>query len=94
MLVPTQWFMEPHRLDALFVETTRDVRGVADRQQWLETLLAKATRLANDTKAAHDEAYGKPRMHVSNSGGSPTAGGCASIIAVVCGVGTLLAVLL
>jgi len=80
MLVPTQWFMEPHRLESLLLETTREAPA-DDRQAWFATLIDKATELAIATRAAHDEQYGKPNVQITQSGGLKTSGGCASMIA-------------
>lgn len=80
MLVPTQWFMEPHRLESLLLETTRDAPP-SDRQAWFATLVDKATELAIATRAAHDQKYGKPKVQITDTGGLQTSGGCASLIA-------------
>lgn len=69
MLVPTQWFMEPHRLDEL-LQTSGDFEDLTDR----------AILLAQETKAAHDMQHGKPdpdRLKRIAAGG-----GCASVILV------------
>jgi hypothetical protein len=92
MLVPTQWLMEPHRLDNLFVEVSRDFSRTP-RKEWLEGLISRATELARETKEAHDSAYGKPRVRVTDRGGAKTSGGgCASVLVVAC-AGTLLVLL-
>ncbi|HXB55570.1 MAG TPA: hypothetical protein VN461_12345 [Vicinamibacteria bacterium] len=78
MLVPTQWFMEPHRIENLLVETTRDTAG-GDREEWLRRFIDNAQTLARFTRAAHDEQYGQPKVLVVPAGGlrSSKGGGCA-----------------
>jgi len=71
MLVPTQWFMEPNRLDNLLLETERDA-GAGSRKEWVEVMLAKAVNLAHETKSAHDEKYGPVKVAIRG----PTGSGC------------------
>lgn len=81
LLVPTQWFMEPHRLENLLVETTRDARG-RSREEWLRLLVEKATDLAHATKAVHDERFGPASVQVVQAGGARSSGGCAALLAL------------
>ena len=87
MLVPTQWFAEPERFDMLL----REARGTWDgvwRADKLSHLVSAATALAIETRAAHDAAYGPPRIDVVESGGLPSAAGCMGAILIgVVGVG-------
>jgi hypothetical protein len=85
MLVPTQWYMEPHRLENLLVETTRDAAGKG-REEWLTQWIAKAQYLAHATKEVHDERFGSPAVQVSSSGGLKSSGGCAGALLLVAGI--------
>lgn len=76
MLVPTQWFMEPHRFESLLVETTREAAD-GTRDEWLQLLIETATYVAVATKEVHDEQYGKPNVNVVQIGGAQSARGCA-----------------
>ena len=87
LLVPTQWFMEPHRLENLLVEVSRDTKS-RPRDDWLQHLIARASELAEATREVHDERYGPPTVEVVQAGGVRSAGGCAStfLLAAVLGL--------
>lgn len=80
MLVPTQWFMEPHRLESLLVAAGRNAE-TDSREVWFEALARNAIDTAVVTKEAHDVKFGPGRVTVSQAGGLRSAGGC--MIAVV-----------
>ena len=82
MLVPTQWFMEPQRLENLLVETTRDAAG-HEREEWLRQLIEKAQYLARATKEIHDERYGPPKVQVVQQGGVRSSGGCLGMFFIL-----------
>lgn len=85
LLVPTQWFMEPYRIESLLIETTRDAAG-SSRQEWFDILLERGKELARETRSIHDITYGKPAIVISNTGGLQSAGGCASMIVLSVGL--------
>jgi len=84
MLVPTQWYMEPHRIEYLLGEATRNAEGEG-REEWLAQWIASAQSLAHATREVHDERYGPPTMQLSNVRGlkSATRSGCAGTLLVV-----------
>jgi hypothetical protein len=95
LLVPTQWFMEPHRIDNLLVEIDRDAAGLG-RDEWLARWISNAKKLARATKEVHDERFGCPSVHVSADGGLKSSTGCAGaliLIATTLAAALLLAVL-
>lgn len=79
MLVPTQWFMEPYRLENLLVETTRDASG-GSRNEWLRDFINNAEKLARATKHMHDERHGPPNIQVIQAGGVRPSKGCAGLL--------------
>lgn len=85
ILVPTQWFMEPHRLDGLL-----EYRAATDEGD-LDSLVNAATQLATETRKAHDEQYGRPSVERFRNLPVGGGGGCSSIllIPVLLGAATL-----
>ena len=82
MLVPTQWYMEPPRIEHLLAEATRKTAGMG-REEWLAQWITSAQGLAHATRDAHDERYGPPNIQLfRNVGGEKSAGGCAGKLLV------------
>ena len=80
LLVPTQWFMEPRRLDMFFYENLRLLDDLSSKETF-ELLIKEAILLAKATRDAHDKKYGKVSIRIEDKGGVPfAAGGCASMI--------------
>lgn len=78
LLVPTLFFMEPHRLENLLLEVRRDTKGLSQEQR-LSVLVERSTFLARLTQEANDEAKGRYPFKVEGIGGLKSAsGGCAS----------------
>ena len=71
MLVPTQWFMEPERLERLLMRAG----DLADQATW-STFLQEACLLAEHTRDAHDQQYGEPKISITQSGGLTPGSGC------------------
>jgi hypothetical protein len=71
ILVPTQWFMEPHRLDDI-------LRPYAASGGQMAGVIEYAIVLARQTQQAHHQEYGEPNVQRLQKGGS--SGGCASVV--------------
>jgi hypothetical protein len=83
MFPPTAWFMEPHLIENLLVQTTRDAAGLG-REEWLRQLIDSACLAARATKEGHDERFGPPKARIVQAGGLRSAGGgCAGAVLLV-----------
>lgn len=88
MLVPTGWFMEPDRLGVLLSSVASDSQD--DHTQWVSSVIEVAISIAEETRRAHDEAYGPPSIERSEGDGLPSAGGCASVMILFLSTSVLL----
>jgi hypothetical protein len=78
MLIPTGWFMEPHRIENLLLEVSREnPRG---RDRWRELLNEKAIALAEMTRDVHDAHYGPANVQIENKGGLSSSHGCLGVL--------------
>lgn len=73
MLIPTLFFMEPSRLEAILLAIFNEVkvRGIEDKNEIIEQVVYA---YANKTRDVFDEKYGPVSMEILALGGRKTAG--------------------
>ncbi len=78
LLVPTLFFMEPFRLEAMLSQLHGDLQGRVGQER-REFIIETAEAAANECWISHTMARGEAPFKISNSGGRKSAG-CLGII--------------
>jgi len=79
LLVPTLFFMEPFRLEAMLSQLHRDLQGRVgtERRAFIIEIASEAARQCWE---AHSAARGEARFEIVNVGGRASAGGCLGVL--------------